>query len=299
VFLGNLLVDDIVFPDGSTRMGQPGGAIMYGSLGAALWGTRVGCVSLVGTDYPVTMLDALERRRVDLSGVHRLDGPGARTWLLYEGHSRRLIHRLGRPTHEQVSPGPECIPRALQSAAAFHLAPMPFSVQRRVLASLAMNANRFVSIDPHLPITEETLGEWRQALADADAFFPSEDELLLDEANIDPERVLPRLAAGRLRFIVFKQAARGGILYDAREDRFHRWLGRATRVIDPTGAGDAFAAGFVSAHLEGLPVTACLDRGVVSASFAIEAVGAASLLEATRTDAEARIGQWSAAGATS
>jgi sugar/nucleoside kinase (ribokinase family) len=299
VFLGNLLVDDIVFPDGSTRMGEPGGAIMYGSLGAALWGTRVGCVSLVGTDYPVAMLDALERRRVDLAGVHRLGGPAARTWLLYEGHLRRLIHRLGRPTHEQVSPGPEYIPPAWQSASAFHLAPMPFSVQRRVLASLTINANRFVSIDPHLPITEETLGEWRQVLADADAFFPSEDELLLNGSNIDPERVLPRLATGRLRFIVFKQAARGGILYDTREDRFHRWLGRAAKVVDPTGAGDAFAGGFISAHLEGLPVTACLDRGAVSASFAIEAPGAAALLEATRTDAEARIGQWSAAGARS
>jgi sugar/nucleoside kinase (ribokinase family) len=297
VVLGNLLVDDIVFPDGSTRMGQPGGAIMYGALAAALWGTRVGCVSLVGTDYPVTMLEALAERGVDLTGVHRLGGPGVRTWLLYEGHLRRLIHRLGCPTHEQVSPGPEHIPRAWHSAPAFHLAPMPFSVQRRVLASLTANPNRFVSIDPHLPITEETLDDWRQALADADAFFPSEDELLLEDTDADPQRAISRLATGRLRFIVFKQAARGGILYDAREDRFHRWLGRASKVIDPTGAGDAFAAGFISAHLEGLPVAACLDRGVVSASFAIESPGAASLLEATRTDADARIHQWSAAGA--
>jgi sugar/nucleoside kinase (ribokinase family) len=299
VFLGNLLVDDIVFPDGSTCMGQPGGALIYAPLGAALWGTRVGCVSLVGTDYPVTMLDALERRGVDVAGVHRLDGSGVRTWLLYEGHLRRLIHRLGCPTHEQVSPGPEHIPRAWQSAPAFHLAPMPFSVQRPVLASLAMTSNRFVSVDPHLPITEETLPEWRQALADADAFFPSEDELLLEETDIDPERVLPRLATGRLRFIGFKQAARGGILYDAREDRFHRWHGRATKVVDPTGAGDAFAGGFVSGHLEGLPVEACLDRAVVSASFAIEARGAASLLEATRADADARVGRWSAVAARS
>lgn len=299
VLLGNLLVDDIVFPDGSTRMGQPGGAIMYGSLGAVLWGTHVGCVSLVGTDYPVTMLDALEKRRVDLTGVHRLAGPGVRTWLLYEGHVRRLIHRLGCPTHEQVSPGPEHIPRAWQSAPAFHLAPMPFSVQRRVLASLTINANCFVSIDPHLPITAETLDDWRQALADADALFVSEEELRLDEPNVDPQHVLPRLATGRLRFIVFKQGARGGVLYDAREDRFHRWLGRATKVIDSTGAGDAFAAGFISAHLEGLPVGACLDRGVVSASFAVEALGAASLLEATRRVADARLRQWSAAEARS
>ncbi len=281
VLLGNLLVDAVVFPDGYTRMGQPGGAIMYGALGAAMWGTSVGLVSLVGTDYPITMLDALEKRGVDLAGVHRLDGPGVRTWLLYEGRVRRLVHHLGCPTHEQVSPGPEHIPRTWGSAPAYHLSPMPFSVQRRLLASLANGPDRFVSVDPHLPVTEETLGEWRQVLADADAFFPGEDELLLEGANVEPERVLPRLVAGRLRFVVYKQAARGGILYDAREDRFHRWPARATKVIDPTGAGDAFAAGFLSAHLEGLPVTACLDRGAVSASFAIEGLGPAALLEAT------------------
>jgi sugar/nucleoside kinase (ribokinase family) len=299
VLLGNLLVDDVVFSDGSTRMGQPGGAVMYGAMGAAIWGTSVGCVSLVGTDYPVAMLDALEERRVDLTGVHRLPGPGVRTWLLYEGQLRRLIHRLGCPTHEQVSPGPEHIPPAWHSAPAFHLAPMPFAVQRRVLASLTGSGNRFVSIDPHLPVTEETLGDWREALADADAFFPGEDELLLEGTDVDPRGVLPRVASGRLRFIVFKQGARGGVLYDAREDRFHRWRARSTKVMDATGAGDAFAAGFISAHLEGLPISVCIDRGVVSASFAIETPGAASLLTASRTDADGRISQLSAAEAGS
>src|SRR6185436_20497384 len=52
VLLGNLLVDDVVFPDGRTRMGQPGGAILYASLATALWGARAGCVSVRGDDYP-------------------------------------------------------------------------------------------------------------------------------------------------------------------------------------------------------------------------------------------------------
>jgi sugar/nucleoside kinase (ribokinase family) len=297
VLLGNLLVDDIVFPDGSTRMGQPGGAVMYGALGAAIWGTRVGCVSLLGNDYPATMLDALRGLGVDLAGVHRLPGPGVRTWLLYEGQRRRLIHRLGCPTHEQVSPGPEHIPPGWRSAPAFHLGPMPFAVQRRLLASLAGSARPFVSIDPHRPISEETLAEWREALADADAFFPGEDELLLEGTHADPRRVLPRLAGGRLRFIGLKQAERGGILYDAHAERFHRWPARATAVVDPTGAGDAFVAGFVSGHLEGLPVETCLDRAVVSAGFALEAQGPGSLLGATRAEADARLRRWSAAGA--
>ena len=296
VVLGNLLVDDIVFPDGRTCMAQPGGAVLYGALGAALWGTRVGCVSLVGTDYPAATLDALLHRRIDLGGLHRLDGPGVRTWLLYEGPIRRLIHRQGCPTHEEVSPVAEHIPPDWHAAPAFHLAPMPFAAQRRLLASLAQVPSRFVAVDPHLPVTAETLADWREALADADAFFPGEDELLLEGVDADPRRALRGLATGRLRFIMLKHGARGGMLYDAHEDRLHEWPARATNVVDPTGAGDAFAAGFVSAYLEGRPVSGCLERAAVSASFAIESVGAAALFDATRADAEARLGEWSAAG---
>ena len=57
----------------------------------------------------------------------------------------------------------------------------------------------------------------------------------------EPRAALRSLASGRLRFVLFKRGARGGILYDAREDRFVEWAPRAAAVVDPTGAGDAFA----------------------------------------------------------
>src|SRR5213595_1676520 len=85
VLLGNLLVDDVVFADGRTRMGQPGGAMLYAALAASLWGVRTGCVSLRGDDYPAAALEALRQRDVSLDGIHPLHGDGVRTWLLYEG----------------------------------------------------------------------------------------------------------------------------------------------------------------------------------------------------------------------
>jgi sugar/nucleoside kinase (ribokinase family) len=292
VLLGNLLVDDVVFADGATRMGQPGGALLYGALGAALWDARPGLVSPLGDDYPSGVLDTLQQRGVDLSGVRALGRPGVRTWLLYEGHLRRLIHRLGCPTHEDVSPRPEQIPTEWLTAPAFHLAPMPFDVQRTILGSLREPASRFVSVDPHLEITEETLPAWRNALADADAFFPGEDELLLEDAQADPHRVLPRLAGGRLRFVIFKRGAQGGVLYDAHEERFHTWVARADVVVDQTGGGDAFAVGFVCAYLEGLSVDACVHRAVVTASVAVEGWGADALFAGTRANADARLRGW-------
>jgi sugar/nucleoside kinase (ribokinase family) len=292
VLLGNLLVDDVVLADGTTRMGQPGGALLYGALGATVWESRPGLVSVLGDDYPAHVLDQLRQRGVDLIGVHRLGRSGVRTWLLYEGHARRLIHRLGCPTHEEVSPRPAHIPSAWSAARAFHLSPMPFDVQRTLLTALRANRPAFVSIDPHQPVTEETLPEWREALADADAFLPGEDELLLEDAHADPHGALPRLVSGRLRFVVFKRGVKGGVLYDAHDRRFYSWEARTAAVVDQTGAGDAFGVGLVLAHLEGLPIEACLQRAVVTASFAVAGWGPDVLLAATRADADGRLRQW-------
>ena len=292
VLLGNLLVDDVVLADGTTRMGLPGGALLYGALGATLWASRPGLVSVVGDDYPVQVLEQLQHRGVDLTGVHRLGRPGVRTWLLYEGHVRRVIHRLGRPTHEEVSPRPVLIPSAWHAARAFHLSPMPFDVQRALLAALRADGPAFVSIDPHRPVTEETLAEWRDALADADALFTGEDELLLEGVQANPHQAIPRLINGRLRFVVFKRGARGGILYDADDARFHPWDARVATVVDQTGAGDAFAVGFVLGHLEGLPIDVSLQRAIITASFAVEGWGPDGLMAATRAGADTRLREW-------
>jgi sugar/nucleoside kinase (ribokinase family) len=167
---------------------------------------------------------------------------------------------------------------------------MPFEVQRALVESLA-DTEAFVSVDPHLPVTEETLPAWRNMLANADAFFPGEDEWLLG-SDADARAVLPRLAIGRLRFVVLTRGARGGILYDAREGRFQSWSARTDRVVDQTGAGDAFALGVVTAHLDRLSVDEMLRRGRVTASFALEAWGPEGLLRATVSAAKDRQREW-------
>src|SRR5688572_16234130 len=117
-------------------MGEPGGATLYASLAAALWGVRTGLVSMRGAHYPSWALDALQARGVDLGGVHTIEGAGLRTWLLYEGRRRRVVHHLDGPTHEQVSPTLQHVPEAWHAARAFHLAPMPFEIQARVVQEL-------------------------------------------------------------------------------------------------------------------------------------------------------------------
>jgi sugar/nucleoside kinase (ribokinase family) len=281
----------MVFPDGRTRMAEPGGATLYAALGASLWGLSAGVASVRGDDYPIEALDALTARGVDLSGVRPLGRPGLRTWLLYEGARRQVIHHLDLPSHAEVSPTVAALPPAWRGARAFYLAPMPFVLQRSLVADLSRIPDAFVSLDPYRLLTADSVSDWRAVVAEVDALFLSEDELEVGRRD-EPRAALRSLASGRLRFVAFKRGARGGILYDAREDRFVEWAPRAAAVVDPTGAGDAFAAGFLAGWLRGEPVEVALSRGVVGASFAIEDWGAAGLLRADREAAARRLQEW-------
>jgi len=299
VVAGNLLVDDIVYPDGRTRMGEAGGAALYAALAASLWGAKVGIASVRGEDYPIAALDALAARGVDLTGVRALDGPGVRTWLLYEERGRRVIHRLGSPSHEVVSPRPVDFPASYRDARAIHIAPMPFEIQSALVQGLAPSRETALSLDPHEPIREQNLEAWRAVLANVDALFVSEDELLLPAAVLDPRVALRALAGagGRLRFVAFKRGRAGGLLYDARERAFMEWPPVPRLSGDPTGAGDAFAGGFLAAIVAGRTLESALDQAIVSASFALEDWGANGLLAATREEATAGCARWLGSGA--
>jgi len=292
VCLGNLVVDDVVFLDGTTRMGEPGGAMLYAALGAALWEARVAVVAPLGDDYPARALHALEHRGVDLSGLRPLGRPGLRTWLLYEPTARRLLHRLGAANHVEASPAPGDVANRYAGARAFHLSPAPLVCQRPLLEALAPRPGALLALDPHDPVREDSLERWREALALLDVFFVSEEELLLDGVATDPRGALGRLAVGRLRYALLKRGAAGGFLYDARTRELRAWEAHVTQVVDPTGAGDAFAGGFLAALLAGEDVAGALERGVVSASFALEAWGAAGLIAATAADARRRRAEW-------
>jgi sugar/nucleoside kinase (ribokinase family) len=270
VCLGNLVVDDVVFLDGTTRMGEPGGAMLYAALGAILWETGVAVVAPLGDDYPARALHALEHRGVDLSGLRPLGRPGLRVWLLYEALARRIVHQLGSANHAEASPTPGDVVGCFTDARAFHLSPAPLACQQPLLEALAPRAGALLSLDPHDPVREHNLERWREALALLDIFFVSEEELQLDGVAADPRGALARLAGGRLHYALLKRGAAGGLLYDARTQVMHSWEARATQVVDPTGAGDAFAGGFLSGLLAGDDVAGALERGVVSASFALE-----------------------------
>lgn len=272
VLVGNLLVDDLVYDDGTTRMGQPGGALLHAAISATAFGAKVGCVSIVGSDYPARALSALQARGVSLEGVSRLDGPGVRVWLLYEAGARRMIPWLGRPTHADVSPLPESYPKAYEGAKGVHVAPMPWERQAAFVAAVGRGGQR-VSLDPCEPLDDAGLDRVRSALAHVDVLFVSDDEV----AFADPAGALASLAAGRTTCVLHRRGREGGVVYQADGSRT-TWNAHPASEVDPTGAGDVFAAAFMAAWVGGASLRDAVARGAAAASVAVEGVGADALL---------------------
>lgn len=293
VCLGNLIVDDLVFHDGRTRMGEPGGAIAYVSLGARLWNVRVGVVAPLGSDYPQPLIEELAGHGIDFRGLVPLGRPGLHTWLLHEPRGRRVVHRLDAASHLDASPLPEHVPAVWRRARVVHLAPMPLARQRALIGALG-DGPVVLSVDPHEPITAARLPEWREVLSRIDCLFPNEEEL--EGAQDHPEQALRAFGAAlrgtRLARVLLKRGAKGGIAYDVAADTLTTWPARATSVVDATGAGDAFAGGFLAAWVEREDLRAALEQGLVSASFALEAWGTAALRAATPAAARLRQQAW-------
>ena len=85
VFIGHLTKDDIVYKDGRTYFNSIGGATLYCSGGACLWGGYARIISVIGTSYNYSLLQDLSRRNnLNIDGVHRINSHGLDIWVLYD-----------------------------------------------------------------------------------------------------------------------------------------------------------------------------------------------------------------------
>ncbi|TME32155.1 MAG: hypothetical protein E6I75_17350 [Chloroflexi bacterium] len=86
--LGNLTIDDLVLPDGTTSMGLCGGNAIFAALGGRVWSEHVGLAARVGPDFPRGNIRRLEAAGIQLA-LSEVDAPTLHNWALYESADRR------------------------------------------------------------------------------------------------------------------------------------------------------------------------------------------------------------------
>ena len=141
-----------------------------------------------------------------------------------------------------------------------------------VQAAMRKASGKSIAIDP---ASAEFLREAGAAVflkwtGGAQMLFPNAEEAAVLSGSDDPQQQGERLAA-HFELVVIKRGAEGCEAYSGER----RWRAPAPRVavVDTTGAGDAFAAGFLAARLSGAAMEECLARAVASGSEATQFPG--------------------------
>ena len=273
VIVAPLVLDDVETPAGSYR-GEPGGSATYAALAARDFAPTA-IAAVVGEDFPTAFLDRLEG--IDRSRVERVSGRSFR-W--------GAEHRADGSTETRVNdPGAtrSRTPRLGDLADAYVLVgALEPALQERV------GPARFIAIDTMPCHIDEDAPRLRRALAGADVAFLTLDEAEALAGSRQPEAIRRRLGT---RLLVLKLGAHGALVCE--EDGSFRVEAYPTEVVDPTGAGDAFAGAFVATLAErdrrdADTLWLAARRGAAAASLAIEDFGPRRLERAGKWEIERR-----------
>ncbi|WP_196258492.1 carbohydrate kinase family protein [Pelagibacterium limicola] len=131
-----------------------------------------------------------------------------------------------------------------------------------------------VSIDPASTafLAEVGVANFLAWTAGADFFFPNAEEAAL-LAEVDSPYLQIEALEGYYKTVVLKRGALGAMLGGGGNEIISV-PGRKAEVVDTTGAGDAFAGGFLAAHLRGEGPLACLEQAAEAGADAITRIGA-------------------------
>ena len=269
-----LVIGTVAFDSIKTRLAEAnevlGGSATFFAMAASLF-TPVRLVAIVGKDFPQNYLNMFENHEIDLEGLVRSEGLTFRWKGEYE-ENMNVRHTL--ETHLNVLEEFAAeLPSAYRNTPYVFLANINPDLQLKVLDQLEK---------PKL-ICCDTMNLWiihqrpdlEKVLQRVDMFIISEEEaeMLTKESNI-VKAAREILKMGQFSLII-KRGGYGSILFTQQKQVFAIPAYPLENVVDPTGAGDSFAGGFLgyiasrdSFDLE--TVQRAMIYGNIIASFAVE-----------------------------
>jgi sugar/nucleoside kinase (ribokinase family) len=230
-----------------------GGSGAIVACGAARLGLRVALCGVVGDDhFGEFMRQELDRRGVDTTGL--LVDPDRSTGLtvvLARPNDRAILTHEGTIIELQT----DRVDRTLLESAR-HVHVSSYFLQRRLRPGLPLLFERAharggtTSIDPNWDPSEDWDGDILDLLSATDVFLPNAIEAMRIAGTPDVEDAAVHLSGSGVTVVV-KNGAAGAVA--AKHETLVRAPAPAAAVdvVDTTGAGDAFDAGFLASWLAG------------------------------------------------
>jgi 1D-myo-inositol 3-kinase len=243
----------------------PGGSALYASLAARQLGADASIITSIGDDF--VGRDVLSQAQVDVRARH-----ATRTTTFenryVDGHRRQRVLAVAEPLIDPVVDADvifACPVIGEVDAQALHAPP-------NVLLGAGLQGWLRELNDAGL-VSRRRL-DTVEFLSRCDVLFMSDEDIGGQDDDDEADAFLSKLLrlAGT---VVVTEGARGARVYW--DGGVHRVHACPVTEVDPTGAGDVFAAAFLTARATGEPV---LEAGMIAAcaaSFVVEDVGANAL----------------------
>jgi sugar/nucleoside kinase (ribokinase family) len=277
VLAGHILNEKVVFPD---RVLYPvlGSPVAYCSVCLASLGARVGIVTKIGEDFPRQLLSVFREAGVDTAGVS-VGGVSTRNELIYQLDGRKTLRFLARAPSIDYADVPEQFLRAKL----IYICPMDHEVSLEGIRRLSL-LGRTMMVDlggfggatsAEHPVVKDG-AELRSLCPYFHVVKGSIEDFghILGAAAGDEEALAVRILGFGARIVVVTLGARGA--YVRTRDggkRYPPYHVRQADVVDQTGAGDCFSAGFLFEYGRSQDAFSAALYGNAVTSFVIERTG--------------------------
>lgn len=241
VAVGTVAFDDIETPFGRAES-VIGGACTYISLAASYFVKPVRIVSVVGGDFPENMLEYLKRRGVDLEGLQIR--PGEKSFFWAGKYYRDFNTRDTLDTQLNVlATFDPVLPLSYREPEFLMLGNLTPEVQMRVLTQLRRRP-KLIAMDTMNFWMNSAMSDLLKVMKKVDVLTINDEEarqLSGEHSLVKAAKIIHKMGP---KFLVIKKGEHGALLFHRSEVFFAPALPLA-EVVDPTGAGDTFAGGFM------------------------------------------------------
>ncbi len=290
VIVGSLAFDTIETPF-ARRERVIGGSATYCALAASFF-TSPKIVGVVGRDFPPAILRFFKSRRIDTQGVEIRPGKTF-FWEGRYGYDPNMRETLKTELNVFQDFQPE-LPPSYRRANIVFLANIDPDLQERILSQIQSPA--LVAMDTiNFWIAHKPDPLWR-VMGQVDIFFANEEEIKMLTQETNLIRAGKKVLAKGPRLVIVKKGEHGALLLT--RDFVFGVLGHPCEdVVDPTGAGDSFAGGFLgyldrAGKLSRSEIRRAAVYGSVLASFVIEDFSIERLKTLRRKDIEERFNEF-------
>ncbi|HXG07109.1 MAG TPA: PfkB family carbohydrate kinase [Nitrososphaera sp.] len=266
-----------------------GGAATFASLSSSMF-TQTSIVAVIGSDMPQEHINAIRSRGIDTKGIVTVQG--GKTFHYDSSFDYDLSNRITNKTElGVVADFDPVIPEEYSKSDYVYLANNDPRQNIKILGLFEK---------PKLVVCD-TIEFWingsrddvikMMSRTDGVVINDNEARLLCKEANL--AKCAKKIMSWGPKFAIIKKGENGAILFTSDNQVFPAAAFFLDEIVDPTGAGDSFAGGFLGHiarknKIDFATMKEAVIYGNVTGSFAVEDFGVKRLLSITKDDVEER-----------